>query len=95
MNLDVSRQFFGPSTRFWIMAGTYGSIGTDDAAAIETLGESDPRGPRYTTQVDSIKRLLSTYVPNNGINVFTYTRQHEEKIREKGGAWGKAAVSSH
>jgi len=94
MNLDISREYFGPSTRFYIVAGSQVGV-NGDAQNIATLSQSDPNGPKYTSKVDDIKSILNSYVPSEGITVFTYTRQYVQEVRDAGGAWGKAAVSCY
>ncbi|KAH6632898.1 hypothetical protein C7974DRAFT_433112 [Boeremia exigua] len=89
---DTSKEYFGPSTRFYIMSGTAKSTVTNGPDDIASLGRSDPAGPFRAQQVESIKRLLSVY--SDDIVVYTYLRQRDETIREQGG-WGRAAVSFH
>lgn len=77
---------------FFIMAGTYASINTADQASIDTLTRSDPRGPRWTSQVNRIASRIKDFYPDAKVETFTYTRQVSSENREQGG-WGKAAVS--
>jgi hypothetical protein len=77
--------------RFGLIAGTSKSTTTDGPDDIASLSRSDPGGPLRAQQVDSIRRLLSTY--NSQVAVWTYFRQRSETIRSQG-AWGRAAVSS-
>lgn len=73
------------------MAGTSKSTEMNGPDDIAILSRSDPAGPLRAQQVDSIRRLLSTY--SSDILEYTYFRQRDVTIRNQG-AWGRAAVST-
>ena len=74
-----------------LMAGTSKSTEMNGPDDIAILSRSDPAGPLRAQQVDSIRRLLSTY--SSDILEYTYFRQRDVTIRNQG-AWGRAAVST-
>ncbi|CAE7012155.1 chitinase [Pyrenophora teres f. teres] len=91
MNLDISREYFGPSTRFYIMSGSRVGVDGTSPQDLLTLDQSDSAGPKYPTKIDEIKTILETYVNDGSVTVFTYTRTYNQDVL-KTGSWGKAAV---
>lgn len=83
---------FTPQTQLFIMAGTNRVTGTSGPNDIATLSQSAPEGPRYRDEVNNIISTLQEFFPGNNPTVFSYVRQVNSDIREKG-AWGRAAVS--
>lgn len=66
-------------------------------AQLDSLTQQAPAGanPRYTDKVNQLVSAIQDGIPGIGDPItFNYRRQTQQKVRDKGGAFGRLAVSS-